>query len=71
MFDFEDDEDETTEDQLKRQSLTSEVYAARKSSDWRDFVNTGKKWDHEDKSKRVRRMLMVGKAMEALEDIPV
>lgn len=44
MFDFEHDEHETLEDSFKRQSLISEVYAARKSTDWRDFVNVGKKW---------------------------
>jgi hypothetical protein len=44
MFEFEEDEHEALEDSFKRQSLASEVYAARKSTDWRDFVNVGKKW---------------------------
>ncbi len=65
LFDFESDH-------LLQQSLSSEVIAARQSKGWKDFIDVGKRWgDPEDKSKRVRRALMVGKAMEVLEHIPV
>ena len=53
------------------------MVAARKCKDWRDFVrcqstnqNFGKK-DHFEKDKRVRRYLLVGNAVNALEEAPI
>lgn len=60
-------------DRFKKQTIMSELIAARKSRDWKDYVNTGKGLggNKEDKSKRVRRYLLVAKALDALEDVPV
>ena len=58
----------------KMQSVENEILAARKSRGWHDFVNTGSNTfgiTDEDRSKRVRRMLMVGQAIDAFEDVPV
>jgi hypothetical protein len=51
----------------------SEILAGRMSRDWRDYCNTSKGLGgtQDDKSKRVRRYLIVAKAIDALEDVPV
>ena len=69
-FDF---DSEDVGEQLKRQSIMSEMLAGRMSSNWRDYCNTGKGLGgtHDDRSKRVRRYLLVAKAIDALEDVPV
>ena len=51
---------------IKEQKLSQEIMAARKSRDWKDFVNTGSRTygrDSKDHSKRVRRYIMVANAM--------
>jgi len=57
---------------LLRQPVRSEILAARSTKNWKDFVNTGTKWGtEEERSKRIRRYLMVGRAIDALEDVPI
>ena len=59
---------------FKKQSIQSEILAARQSRGWQDFVKTGSVSfgiTEEDRSKRVRRMLMIGQAINAYEDVPV
>lgn len=49
------------------------MLAGRMSRDWWDYCNTGRGLGGtlDDKSKRVRRYLIVAKAIDALEDVPV
>ena len=61
---------------LHFQNVKSELLAARYSKNWQDFthcqstnLNFGKKNDQE-RDKRIRRVLLVGHAMEALEEVP-
>ena len=48
---------------FKKQSVESEILAARQSRGWQDFVKTGSVAfgiTEEDRSKRTRRMIMIG-----------
>lgn len=45
-------------------SFKSDVMAARKAKGWQQFV-------HADRDKKTQRILLVAKAIDALQDVPV
>ena len=58
------------------QTPSAEILAARSSKNWKDFVQSQSTNQHfgfrddKEKSKRVRRYLMLANAIDALEDMP-
>jgi hypothetical protein len=54
-------------------SLKSTIFAARNHKGWKDFIKCGYKFAQPspNKTKRVQRCLLVGKAIDAFEDVPV
>lgn len=54
------------------ENLKQSIFAARKCKGWKEFTKCGYKYSQNEKTrdKRIQRMLLVGKAIDAFEEVP-
>eukprot|EP00347_Sterkiella_histriomuscorum_P021058 403335423 len=77
LYDFGNDQDQDylykkNTDHANKESLTQALYAARNHKSWKDFSKCGMKFSQPEynKDKRLNRMLLVGNAIDAFQDVP-
>ena len=55
-----------------KEGIKSEILQARKATNWKEYVKCGYKYAQTspDKMKRIKRVMMIGNAINAFEDVP-